>query len=183
MTTHAPAWDPPLVVLVMGVSATGKTSVGRELAEQLDLAFEEGDQHHPPANIAKMSRGVALTDADRHPWLVTLAGAAGDHVAAGRSVVVTCSALKRSYRDLLRSHLPPGAVVPVHLTGDFEVLHARMSERTSHFMPPDLLRSQFADLEPLGDDEGGVVVDVGRPLVEVVADARRDVLAVVAGRG
>ena len=162
--------DPePMLVVVMGVSATGKTAVGERLAADLGVEFLEGDSFHPESNIEKMSSGIPLTDEDRLPWLKALADEIGRHAKAGRSVVVTCSALRRSYRDLLRGSTPE--VFFVHLHAPFEVLEKRMAHRTKHFMPTSLLQSQFDTLEPLQDDESGALVDVSPPLEEVVAAA------------
>lgn len=162
--------DPePMLVVVMGVSATGKTAVGERLATDLRVEFLEGDSFHPEANIEKMSAGIPLTDEDRLPWLKALADEIGRHAEEGRSVVVTCSALRRSYRDLLRASTPE--VFFVHLHAPFEVLEKRMAHRTKHFMPTSLLQSQFDTLEPLQDDESGALVDVSPPLEEVVAAA------------
>ena len=162
--------DPqPMLVVVMGVSATGKTAVGERLAGELGVDFLEGDSFHPQANIEKMSSGVPLTDEDRLPWLKALADEIGRHAKEGRSAVVTCSALRRSYRDLLRSGTPD--LFFVHLHAPFDVLEKRMAHRTKHFMPTSLLHSQFDTLEPLQDDESGALVDVSPPLDEVVADA------------
>lgn len=160
----------------MGVSGTGKSSVAMLLAERLDLDFVEGDEHHPDRNIVKMSDGTPLTDEDRWPWLETLAGLARQRYEAGRSLVLTCSALKRSYRDVLRSGVPDGRMFFVHLHAEVDVLSERMQQRTKHFMPTSLLTSQLETLEPLEDDELGVVVDVAPPL-EVVADAAEAALA------
>ena len=160
----------PLVIVVMGVSGTGKSSVATLLAERLDLGFVEGDERHPDSNIAKMSEGIPLTDADRWPWLETLADLARQRYDAGHSLVLTCSALKRSYRDVLRSGVPDGRMFFVHLHADQDVLAARMEHRTKHFMPASLLASQLETLEPLEDDELGAVVDVTPPL-EAVTDA------------
>jgi gluconokinase len=155
-------------VVVMGVSATGKTAVGIPLADELGCEFVEGDDLHPRRNIEKMSQGIPLTDEDRWPWLQAIAEmvAVKDH--EGVSTVVTCSALKRSYRDVLRDAAP---TFFVHLHAPFEVLQDRMQHRTKHFMPTTLLESQFETLEPLGDDEAGAVVDVSPPLDEVVEEA------------
>ncbi len=153
----------------MGVSATGKTSVAEALAKELGLDFVEGDDLHPPANIEKMSAGTPLDDGDRRPWLEAIAELIAEQHRAGTSAVVTCSALKRSYRDILRSRLPDSNVFFLHLHAEFDVLHDRMAGRTKHFMPPALLRSQFDTLEPLEDDEVGVVVDVTAPLAVVTA--------------
>ena len=143
--------DPePMLVVVMGVSATGKTAVGERLAADLGVEFLEGDSFHPEANIEKMSSGIPLTDEDRLPWLKALADELGRHAKEGRSVVVTCSALRRSYRDLLRGSSPE--VFFVHLHAPFEVLEKRMAHRTQQFMPTSLLQSQFDSLEPLQDE-------------------------------
>lgn len=145
-------------LVVMGVSGSGKTTVAQELASRLGWPFAEGDELHPASNIAKMSAGQPLTDADREPWLRKVRDWISAEDAAGRSTVVTCSALKRSYRDLLRD---AGARVRfVHLHGTRQLIAARLAHRSGHFMPPALLDSQFAALEPLGDDEDGITVDV-----------------------
>jgi gluconokinase len=155
-------------VVVMGVSATGKSAVGEPLAEELGCEFIEGDELHPRRNIEKMSQGIALTDEDRWPWLQAIAEMVAVKDVGGTSTVVTCSALKRSYRDVLRD---AASTFFVHLDAPFEVLEQRMSHRTRHFMPTTLLRSQVATLEPLGDDEPGAVIDVTPPLDEVVEEA------------
>lgn len=160
-------------VVVMGVSATGKTEVGARMARQLGFEFLEGDSYHPPANIEKMESGVPLTDADRRPWLEALARLLADRDAAGTATVLTCSALKRAYRDVLRSGAPD--VFFVQLDADFDVLYARMAKRTKHFMPSSLLQSQVDTLEPLGPDENGVVVDVTPPVDTVVREAEQAV--------
>jgi gluconokinase len=159
-------------VVVMGVSATGKTVVGEELAEELGCEFVEGDSLHSQANIDKMSEGVPLTDEDRLPWLRAIAELVAVRDSEGTSTVVTCSALKRSYRDVLRAAAP---TFFVHLHAPFEVLQERMQQRTKHFMPTSLLRSQFDTLEELGDDECGAVVDVSPPVDVVVEEAVNDV--------
>ncbi|MET7607462.1 gluconokinase [Streptomyces avermitilis] len=146
----------PHVVVVMGVAGTGKTTIGPLLAARLGVPYAEGDDFHPPANIAKMSAGVPLDDADRMPWLDAIGAWAHDR--AGLGGVVSSSALKRSYRDRLRAAAP--GVVFVHLTGDRQLIEDRMSHRQGHFMPTALLDSQFATLQPLAADEAGVAVDV-----------------------
>jgi len=162
----------PVHVVVMGVSATGKTTIAQRMAADLGYEFVEGDSLHPQANIEKMEAGTPLTDADREPWLCAIAALVAEKDAAGVSTVVTCSALKRSYRDLLRSASEGGSdTFFVHLHAPYEVLEERMSHRTKHFMPTSLLRSQFDTLEPLQPDENGVVVDVTPPVDEVVAEA------------
>ncbi len=145
-------------VVVMGVSGCGKTTVAESLAARLGWPFDEGDAFHPEANIAKMSAGIPLDDADREPWLEILAGRIAAKEAAGASSFLSCSSLKRRYRDILRTGAP--RVRFVHLHGDKAVLAARLAARKGHFFPPGLLDSQFAALELLGPDEDGVVVDV-----------------------
>jgi gluconokinase len=160
----------PLHVVAMGVSGTGKSTVAALLAERLGLDYIEGDSHHPQANIDKMSSGVPLTDEDRRPWLETLAHLVRERHEQGRSTVLTCSALRRHYRDILRSGAPDGDLFFVHLDAPFEVLEERMKAR-EHFMPPSLLRSQIETLEPLEADERGVRVDVSLPVDTVVDEA------------
>jgi len=159
-----------LVVVVMGVSGSGKTTVGRRLAGRLGVPYAEADEFHPPANIEKMSAGRPLTDEDRWPWL----GAVADWVterAAQRGGVVGCSALKRSYRDLLRS--AADRVWFLHLDGSRALIADRITGRSGHFMPPALLDSQFADLEPLDPDEPGLILDVAAAPEEIVETAVR----------
>lgn len=140
----------------MGVAGTSKTTIGPLLSAALGVPYAEGDDFHPAANIAKMSAGTPLEDADRWPWLDAIGRWA--HERADRGGVVSCSALKRSYRDRLRAEAP--GVVFVHLTGDRELIEKRMAERKGHFMPTALLDSQFAALQPLGPDEAGAAVDI-----------------------
>ncbi|WP_236239237.1 gluconokinase [Streptomyces sp. CC228A] len=146
----------PLVVAVMGVSGTGKSTVGPLVADRLGVPFAEGDDLHPPANVAKMTAGVPLEDADRWPWLDAIGRWARGR--AGLGGVVSSSALKRSYRDRLREAHPE--LVFLHLTGDRALIEGRMAARRGHFMPAALLDSQYAALQPLGEDEAGVAVDV-----------------------
>jgi gluconokinase len=148
---------PPHVLVVMGVSGVGKTSVAQALVDRTGWAFQEGDDLHPEANRAKMAAGTPLDHDDRWPWLRRVAEWIGSQEAAGRGGVVTCSALKRSYRDLLRDGHP--SVRFVHLLADEDVLTARVTNRHGHYMPPALLRSQLDALEPLGPDEPGVRVE------------------------
>ena len=161
----APIPDPhpgvPSHVVVMGVSGTGKSTIGRAVADALGWPFAEGDEHHPEANVAKMAAGFPLTDEDRWPWLRDLAGWLGEQDRAGSCSVLTCSALRRPYRDLLREGA--AGVYFVHLVGDKSLLLERMQSREDHFMPPELLESQLDTLEPLEDDERGVLVDVANP--------------------
>ena len=164
----------PTSVVVMGVSGAGKTTVAVGLARRLGWEFTEGDDHHPPANVAKMRAGIPLDDADRAPWLQRLADWIGEQEAAGESCVLTCSALARRYRDALR--VGNESVWFVHVDVPADVLAERLAARTGHYMPASLLDSQLAALEPLGDDEPGVTVPgTGSP--DDVVDA---VLAVLA---
>ncbi|WP_432195807.1 gluconokinase [Streptomyces sp. bgisy027] len=157
----------PHVVVVMGVAGTGKTTIGPLLAARLGVPYAEGDDFHPPANIAKMSAGVPLEDDDRWPWLDAIGTWA--HGRAGLGGVVSCSALKRSYRDRLRAEAP--GVVFVHLSGDRALIEDRMAHRQGHFMPTALLDSQFATLQPLRADEAGVAVDVAGSPEEITERA------------
>ncbi|MFD6315162.1 gluconokinase [Streptomyces nigra] len=159
----------PHVVVVMGVAGTGKTTIGPLLAARLGVPYAEGDDFHSEANISKMSAGTPLDDADRWPWLDAIGAWA--HRRAGLGGVVSCSALKRSYRDRLRAAAPD--VVFVHLAGDRAVIEDRMSHRQGHFMPTALLDSQFATLQPLQEDEAGVAVDVAGTPEEITERAAR----------
>ena len=153
----------------MGVAGCGKSSVGAAWAATGDLAYFDGDDLHPPENIAKMSAGVPLDDDDRAPWLVKV----GDTLAAAEGpVAVGCSALKRKYRDIIRARAP-GPVAFLHLAAGRDVILERMKVREGHFMPTTLLDSQFAALEPLEDDEFGLRIDIAQPLDKVVAECRR----------
>ncbi|GAB2898973.1 gluconokinase [Streptomyces deserti] len=145
----------PLVV-VMGVSGSGKTTVGQLLARHLGVPYAEGDDFHPAPNVAKMRAGHPLDDEDRRPWLDEIARWLVGHADTGG--VVTCSALKRRYRDRLASAAPH--VFFLHLNGSPELIAARITARRGHFMPPELLRTQFADLEALGEDEVGSAIPI-----------------------
>ncbi len=160
---------PPIHVIAMGVSGTGKSTVAKAAAEELDLEFIEGDDYHPPANLEKMAEGVALTDEDRLPWLRMLVSLVEQRDRQGTSTILTCSALRRSYRDILRGAFAADDEFFLHLHADFDVLLERMGQRQGHFMPPSLLQSQFDTLEPLEADESGTVIDVAPPKKEVVA--------------
>jgi gluconokinase len=162
MTSHQPR-----VIVVSGVSGSGKTTVGKLLAGRFGVAYLEGDDRHPAANVAKMSAGQPLDDGDRRPWLLDLAGWIGQQEASGRGGVVSCSALKRSYRDLLCSGHP--SVWFLQLVGSPQALAQRMSTRKGHFMPPELLASQLATLEPLEVDEPGMSIDAASVPAAIVA--------------
>jgi gluconokinase len=153
------------VVVLMGVSGCGKSTVGALLAGRLGWDFKEGDDLHPAANIEKMAAGHPLDDEDRWPWLATVAEWITEHTAAARPGVITCSALKKSYRDLLRGE----HVVFVYLEGSREQIMRRLAARHGHFMPTTLLDSQFADLEPPTADEQAVTVDLAASLADLRA--------------
>ncbi|MEU5433395.1 gluconokinase [Streptomyces sp. NPDC020719] len=166
----------PHVVVVMGVAGTGKTTIGPLVARALGVPYAEGDDFHPAANVAKMSAGTPLDDADRWPWLDAIGQWA--HGRAGLGGVVSSSALKRVYRDRLRAAAP--GLVFLHLTGERELIERRMRERKGHFMPAALLDSQFAALQQLAADEAGVAVDVsGTP--EEITDRAVAALRRIAG--
>ncbi|GAB4006815.1 gluconokinase [Nocardioides ultimimeridianus] len=154
---------PPLLV-VMGVSGSGKSTVGAAIAQRLRLPFGDADDFHPAANIAKMTAGHPLDDHDRAPWLEALGLWLAEHDANG--AVLSCSALKRTYRDRLRHHAP--RVEFLHLRGTPEVIAARQASRPGHFMPAALLHSQFATLEGLAPDERGVAIDVDQDIDAIV---------------
>ncbi len=156
-----------MILVVMGVSGSGKTTVARGLAERLGWRFQEGDALHPPANVAKMSAGTPLSDADRWPWLAAIAAVIDGWRDAGVSGVVTCSALKRAYRAVLMGGRPD--VRLVYLAGDKALIAGRMAARKGHFMPAALLDSQFAALEPPWAEENPIVVDIG-PAPEVLVE-------------
>lgn len=163
MTTSAA--KTPCQIVVMGVSGCGKTSIGVLLSKALGIRFTDGDDLHPTSNKEKMSAGIPLTDEDRWPWLDLV----GLTLAMPEGAIVACSALKKSYRDRIRS-VAPDAVF-VHLVGSRELLLDRLQNRKNHFMPPSLLESQLNTLEELGADEVGFSVDVGPSEAEVLAAA------------
>jgi gluconokinase len=156
-------------VVVMGVTGCGKSTIGKLLSEKLGVPYEEGDSLHPQANIAKMAAGHPLTDEDRAPWLAAIAGWITEHAPAGG--VVSCSALKHKYRDLLRQGDPQ--VWFLHVDVDRDTIVKRVSERKGHFMPASLVDSQFAALEPLSPNEAGAAIDGTRSPDEIVSEALR----------
>ena len=152
----------PDVIVVMGVSGSGKSTVAKGIATTMGWEFAEGDEFHPKANVEKMASGQPLTDEDRWPWLHLIGDWISERVSHGQSAVVACSALRRAYRDLLREGRPQ--VRFCHVDADAEVIEERMDSREGHYMPASLLASQLATLERLGEDEPGVVVsNVGSP--------------------
>ena len=147
----------PLVV-VMGISGVGKSAVGHAVAELVGIEYADGDDFHPPANIAKMSEGTPLTDEDRWPWLEDIGRWLADHDETGG--IISCSALRRAYRDVLTRHAP--RTIFLHLVGDHDLIRERMEHR-EHFMPASLLQSQEDTLEQLAADENGGVFDITLP--------------------
>jgi len=159
------------IAVVMGVSGSGKTTVAIRLADALHCQFLEGDDFHPPSNVEKMRGGTPLTDADRLPWLRKIAAQIDDWRSHGESGVLTCSALKRAYRDIIIGDRKD--VVLIYLRGSRKLIHQRMEARHKHFMPVALLDSQFATLEEPGPDESPLVVDVSDPPEDIVAEILR----------
>ncbi|HEY8307691.1 MAG TPA: gluconokinase [Lapillicoccus sp.] len=156
----------PDIVVVMGVAGSGKTTVAKGIAVSMHWLFAEGDAFHPEANVEKMHSGVPLTDEDRWPWLRLIGDWMSEQEDAGVSAVVTCSALRRVYRDLLREDRP--AVRFCHVTSPESTIADRLDHREGHYMPPSLLPSQLATLEPLEDDEPGVTVSGAGSETEVL---------------
>lgn len=157
----------PCVLVVMGVSGSGKSTIADRLAQRLDWDFEDGDIFHPARNVAKMSAGQPLTDEDRRPWLQAIAEEIDRACEAGEHLVVACSALKRAYRDLLVHGRDDVRIV--FLSGTLELIASRLAARKGHFMPPGLLASQFRTLEPPANSENPVTVSIDAP-VEVIVD-------------
>jgi gluconokinase len=152
-------------IVVMGVSGSGKSTAGAALAQRLRVPFADADDFHPPANIAKMTAGHALDDDDRFPWLEAIGEWLADRCDSGG--VMSCSALKRKYRDQLRTHCP--GVEFLHLDGTPEVIGKRQASRPGHFMPASLLASQFETLEPLDADEYGLRIDIDQSIDSIVS--------------
>lgn len=161
----------PQCLVVMGVSGSGKTTVARGIADALGWTFAEGDDFHPRANVEKMASGEPLTDEDRWPWLRAIGDWVDEQVQQGQDCVVTCSALRRAYRDVLREGRP--GVRFCHVAADEQLIADRLEHRTGHYMPPSLLPSQFATLEPLQDDEPGATVSAAPTPQEIVVNAMR----------
>ena len=161
----------PCALIVMGVSGSGKTTIGEVLAERLDWTFEDGDRFHPAANVAKMSAGHPLTDEDRLPWLQAIADEIDLICKAGERAVIACSALKRAYRDILVHGRDDVRIV--FLDGTQDLIAARLAARKGHFMPPGLLDSQFRTLEPPSDGENPITVSIDAAVETIVDDIVR----------
>jgi gluconokinase len=159
------------IIVVMGVSGSGKSTIATLLARELGCPFKEGDAFHPPANVEKMKSGTPLTDEDRWPWLERIAAEIAGWRITGGSGIVTCSALKRAYRQVLTGGEPD--VTIVYLKGDRAVIEQRLKARRGHFMPVTLLDSQFAILQEPGEDERAIAVDVGPAPPAIVAEIVR----------
>jgi carbohydrate kinase (thermoresistant glucokinase family) len=153
------AHNRPMILVIMGVSGSGKTTIARLLADRFGWQFQEGDALHPPENVAKMQGGTPLTDTDRLPWLQRIAQRIDDWRAQGQSGIVTCSALKRAYRDIVIGGRE--GVRLVYLKGSADLIRGRLSARHGHFMPATLLDSQFTILQEPSPDENPIVVDIG----------------------
>lgn len=160
----------PLVV-VMGVSGSGKTTIGTLVAHRLGVEFLDGDSLHPLANVEKMAAGIPLTDEDRWPWLEEVGRKLHEHARRHEGLVIACSALKRAYRERIRSQAP--GVLFLHLDGTLDVLTRRLEGRTGHFMPVSLLQSQLETLEPLELEEGGYKLNIDQPVADMVDEAVR----------
>lgn len=159
----------PICIVVMGVSGSGKTTIGKYIAQKTTTIFRDGDDLHPPANIQKMSEGIPLNDEDRRPWLQKIGEVAMSSIEQGQSIIIACSALKRKYRDLLRSEIAP--IHFIYLDGSYEQILRQMSRREGHFMPESLLKSQFEALEiPAGDETDIVSVKIGNGEKEKILD-------------
>ncbi|MCC3457495.1 gluconokinase [Microcoleus sp. PH2017_08_TRC_O_A] len=160
-----------MIIMVMGVSGSGKTTVGKLLAESLNWDFSDADDFHPPGNIEKMSRGVPLEDADRLPWLLHLQGTIDRWLLENKNVVLACSGLKASYREMLFRDKQQMKIV--YLKGDFELFAARLKTRENHYMKVDLLSSQFATLE---EPENAIIIDASQQLELMVRQIKNDLI-------
>ena len=153
-----------MIVIVMGVAGSGKSTIGQQLADRLGWPFNDGDDFHPPVNVEKMRAGIPLTDEDRSGWLSALANLITEQLRQNQSAVIACSALRQNYRDKL--HVDDN-VRFVYLRGSYNLIEARLRQRTGHYMPPDLLVSQFATLE---EPQDALTFDVSQPPEQIVAE-------------
>jgi gluconokinase len=169
----------PCALVVMGVSGSGKSTIGEKLAQRLGWSYEDGDRFHPPSNVAKMSAGQPLTDEDRWPWLRAIADEIDRVCEAGEHAVIACSALKRAYRGVLVHGRNDVRII--YLKGTQELIASRLAQRKGHFMPPGLLASQFKTLEPPGPDENPVTVSIDAPVETIVDDIVRQLGLSAAG--
>ncbi len=163
----------PNLIIIMGVSGSGKSVVGVHLQQQLEIEFIDGDDFHSPENVEKMSAGIALTDTDRRPWLAQIGETAEASFASGASLIVACSALKASYRTVLRKVSQP--VLFLHLRGSAELIASRMSEREGHYMPVELLQSQFNDLEDPAEEPNVISIDIQQDLSTMLSSSAQHV--------
>ena len=161
----------PCALIVMGVSGSGKSTVGEALAQRLTWRFEDGDKFHPASNVTKMHAGIPLTDDDRWPWLKAIADEIDRGCEARSPAVIACSALKRAYRDVLVHGR--GDVRIIYLRGEQALIARRLAQRTGHFMPPGLLASQFQTLQPPSDDEAAIAVSIDAPVAAIVDEVIR----------
>ncbi|HAZ46796.1 MAG TPA: gluconate kinase [Cyanobacteria bacterium UBA11369] len=150
-----------MIVIVMGVSGSGKSTIGKMLASELNWEFFDADDFHPSANIEKMRQGIPLTDADRMPWLLTLQDAIASILQQDRNAVLACSALKSSYREIMLHNCDRSQIRLVYLKGSFQLIQERLKQRQNHYMSPDLLQSQFDILE---EPEDAIYVDISQPM-------------------
>jgi len=165
--------ETPCALIVMGVSGSGKSTVAERLAKRLGWRYEDGDWFHPPSNVAKMSAGQPLTDEDRWPWLRAIADEIDRVCEAGQHVVIACSALKRAYREVLIHGRTDARIV--YLNGTQDLIASRISARKDHFMPPELLASQFKTLEPPDASEHPVIVSIDVSVDAIVDDVIRQI--------
>jgi gluconokinase len=157
-----------MILIVMGVAGSGKTTVGQLLAKELSWTFRDADEFHPPTNIEKISRGLALEDSDRAPWLAAMRATIETYLREGRNAVLTCSCLKASYRQTLL--VDPARIRFIYLKGSFELIDARLRQRAHHFMKADLLKSQFEILE---EPQDAITVDLSDPPEVIVQKIRK----------
>ena len=170
---------PPCALIVMGVSGSGKSTIAEHLANRIGWIFKDGDQFHPASNISKMHAGQPLTDDDRWPWLRAIAAEIDRVSRAGGKIVIACSALKRTYRDILVHGRRDVRII--YLNGTQQLIADRLGKRTGHFMPADLLPSQFRTLEPPGSDENPVTVSIDAPVEAVIDDIVQQLRLTAAG--